>query len=341
MSTSDSRERLAQGVAGYFYDGQQSARVTVTVRIIGREVMVDAPTLSRVALLRDVEVSDRIGNTPRFLRFRDGASCELLDNDAVDAALEAAGTHAFARHVSRAERAWRWVIAALMLVVVGSWAGITYGIPALAKQAAHAIPLERERWLGEKVLAQLDGGWLKPSGLPPARQAVLKGYLTEMGRSIGGGRGFRLELRAGGSLRANAFALPGGIVVMTDELVEIAANDEELKAVMAHEVGHVMERHSLRSLLQNSATAALVASFTGDISSVVAVAPTVLLHAKYSRDFERAADVFAFRWLDSQHISRQRFADILERLEKKYGGVDYGYLSSHPRTSERVNGARD
>lgn len=340
MSTSDSSERARGGIAGHYYDGHNSSRTPVIVTIIQREVTVLGPSIERVALLRDVTISDRIGSTPRCLRFRDGASAEVTDNDAIDAALAATGSRSLSHYVGRMERAWSWAIAAFIVVLVGGWAFIAYGIPAVANQAAHAIPTARERWLGERVLREMDDGWLKPSKLPAARQAQLKAYLSGMTRTLDDGRAYRLELRVGGPMKANAFALPGGVVVMTDELEKLAANDDELRAVMAHEVGHVVERHSMRSLLQNSATAALVAALTGDVSSVVAAAPTVLLHAKYSRDFERAADHYAYRWLDSQHIPRSRFADLLERLDREYGGADFGYLASHPRTAERITGAR-
>jgi Zn-dependent protease with chaperone function len=127
---------------------------------------------------------------------------------------------------------------------------------------------------------------------------------------------------------------------MTDELVELSQSDDELAAVLAHEVGHVVHRHSLRMLLQNSATSILMVAIVGDISSasvLVASVPTVLVQARHSRQFEEEADDYAYAWLDRAGISRRTFGAILERLEEKYGGQDIpSWISSHPPTAQRV-----
>ena len=84
---------------------------------------------------------------------------------------------------------------------------------------------------------------------------------------------------------ANAFALPNGTIVVTDDLVKLAEHDDELVAVLAHEIGHVVSRHALRRVLQDSGVMLLVAGITGDIvsiSSLAAALPTLLIEAKYS-----------------------------------------------------------
>ena len=81
---------------------------------------------------------------------------------------------------------------------------------------------------------------------------------------------------------ANAVALPAGIIIMTDALVELSENDEELAAVLAHEIGHVRNRHALRALLQNSVVAGSIILVTGDASSAGSIAagiPTLLARA--------------------------------------------------------------
>ena len=138
--------------------------------------------------------------------------------------------------------------------------------------------------------------------------------------------------------------MPGGIVVMTDELVELAESDAEIMAVLAHEVGHLYGRHSLRILLQNSLSALLIAGLTGDISNITALSaavPTVLMQAKYSRDFEREADDFAFEYLEGRSVSTNALSDLLLRLEQSDsddGGGIPGWLSSHPPSRERKDG---
>jgi predicted Zn-dependent protease len=142
----------------------------------------------------------------------------------------------------------------------------------------------------------------------------------------------------------NALALPSGIVVVTDSLVELAHSDAELIAVLAHEIGHLRQRHTLRRMLQGSATALLIVAITGDVGSIMSLAaalPTVLLNSSYSRDFEREADDFALDYLQRRSISPQALGDILLRMEKSSGGGSDipDYLSSHPSTRERARKA--
>ncbi|MGH8310383.1 MAG: M48 family metalloprotease, partial [Steroidobacteraceae bacterium] len=99
-------------------------------------------------------------------------------------------------------------------------------------------------------------------------------------------------------------------------------------------------RHSLRMLLQNSATSLLMIALVGDISSasvLVASVPTVLVQAKHSRQFETEADEYAYAWLDREGVPRRHFGAILERLEEKYGADDVpSWISTHPSTAQRV-----
>ena len=115
--------------------------------------------------------------------------------------------------------------------------------------------------------------------------------------------------------------------------------------MLAHEFGHLRQRHILRHVLQDSATALLIAVTIGDLTSLTslaAAAPTLLLQAKFSRDFEREADDFALEYLARRGIPPETFAAILQRMEEKGpGGKDApDYLSTHPATRERIERAR-
>ena len=142
---------------------------------------------------------------------------------------------------------------------------------------------------------------------------------------------------------ANAFALPSGIIVVTDELVELAQDDDEILAVMAHELGHVHHRHIMRTIIQNSATALIIAILIGDLSSIAglsATIPTVLMEAHYSREFELEADSFAVHRLSEMGKNPAALGRILQRLtedhESDEGSTLWRYLSTHPATQERV-----
>jgi Zn-dependent protease with chaperone function len=118
--------------------------------------------------------------------------------------------------------------------------------------------------------------------------------------------------------------------------------------VLAHELGHLRERHALRGLLQASAVGALVAVWVGDVGSVATALPAFVLEARYSRDFEREADAYAAAVLGANGLGTRPLADLLARLEASQGGPRprgglVAYLSSHPATAERIRalGARE
>jgi predicted Zn-dependent protease len=174
----------------------------------------------------------------------------------------------------------------------------------------------------------------------------LRARFAAMTEPLADGHTFRLEFRRSGRIGPNAFALPSGIIVVTDELVMLAEHENEIVAVLAHEIGHVRHRHGLRTLLQNSAVALLIASVTGDLASVTALSaalPTLLVEAKYSRAFETEADRFALEYLREHRIPPAHFADMLSRLDVAIGRKRevHDYLASHPVTSERIRMFRE
>jgi Zn-dependent protease with chaperone function len=327
-------------IGGRYFDGRSSvARAAQLeldedgiVRVLGLAAQVWAP-------LAELVISDRIGRIPRRIVFTDGSTFETDDNDAVDALARVRGTAWLLHAVSRWERRWLPALAALGAVAVIAVLFVQIGIPALADGAAAAMPTSTDRAIGAQSLELLDAALFEPSELPESRQDALQALFRDLVASLDDGHDYRLELRHGGRVGANAFALPAGIVVLTDELCELAQHDEEIVGVIAHEIGHVRGRHALRLLLRNAGVAALSLALLGDVSTtstLAAAVPTALLDARHSREFETEADDFAYAWLDRNGIARAHFAALLLRLEQSSDGAGYGWLSTHPATSERI-----
>ena len=129
----------------------------------------------------------------------------------------------------------------------------------------------------------------------------------------------------------------------------MAKHDDELAAILAHELGHVRGRHIMRHILQSSAAGLIVATLTGDLVSITSLAatlPTVLVNASFTREFEREADDAAIAWMRSAGVPPRCYAEILGRLQAQLDarrGESTGdnqpvrnYLSSHPGTGERI-----
>ena len=329
-------------VTAFFHDGKSSAQRVVLIEATAPDrLRVTGDGIDLSYPLTDVRVSPRVGNTRRYLYFADGSQCETADNDAIDL-IFSAQTGTLASLLHRWESRFGYALLALALTLLAIWGGISYGVPALAKHVAFSLPASTETAMGQNALASLDQFLFAPSQLADARQRELSGIFADMTTGLDRGQAYRLEFRRSDKLGANAIALPSGIIVITDDLVQLAKNNDELIAVLAHEIGHLKYRHALRRVLQDSATALIITGITGDITSITALAttvPTVLVQAKFSRDFEREADEFAIQYLQARGIALDSFAEILLRMEKqKPTAHDVpNYLSTHPATRERVD----
>ena len=331
-------------IRGTYFDGKTSGARTVevqigsaTIRIVGLEETRDIP-------IGSVIVSEPLGRTNRSIQLEDGARIDLPDSPELDRIGGGRSPFGLAHAL---ERRWQSVLAVTVLVIAVCWAIVTVGGPNAARYLAAVIPVGVSITISDEGLAQLDRFFFEPSELDQQVQGEILEQFFQVARFAEGDHQLRLEFRAGEGIGANAFALPSGIVIVTDELVELSENHEELVAVFAHEAGHVVNRHSMRLLLQSSATAMLVAAFTGDITSLSSLAasiPTVLVQSGYSRTFELEADAYAYEFLESENIPATRFTDILLRLEAEYGGGVEGVLSyflTHPPATERVEGGSD
>jgi Zn-dependent protease with chaperone function len=215
-----------------------------------------------------------------------------------------------------------------------------YGVPLLARVALREVPVSLDQTLGKGTLNALDQLYTKPTGLDAAHQRQLQAIFASVVADQPDPKRFHLELRRGASLGPNAFALPDGVIVLTDELTELSQNPDELRAVFAHEIGHVVRRHGMLTVLQRSGVAALMYALFADaasVSTLVAGAPAMLASARYSRALETEADDVAFVYLKRHNIPSHVMKDLLQRVEKKLGksSADMGYLATHPATRDR------
>ena len=329
-------------VKGLYYDGKSSAGHAIELHFpqsVEGPLRITGSGIDRTIPLSEIRVSPRIGNSRRKLYLPDGAVVETADNDAIDGAFANAPDAKRHRVLHVLESRFRYVVLAIAATAIAVWLVIEFGIPALAREVAVNLPASVEIRIGQGALDGLDKLVFKPSKLPETRKEELRQLFAKI---AGDGAGYTLEFRGGGRMGANALALPAGTVVLTDELVALAKRDEEIAAVLAHEVGHLRNRHSLRHVLEQSVTGLLIIAVTGDVNTILAAAPLAVVNARYSQAFEREADDYALHYLASQSIDPVVFSDILLRLDAQHpqGGMPT-FLSSHPATEERAKRARE
>lgn len=345
-------------IRGHLYGASRSQRQAAELERVGGAVRVLVQGRERVAPIaaERLDISSRIGDTPRFIHFPTGVKFETPDNAGVDRLLSEAGLRHGLLH--RLESKLRYVLLGILASALLVWGTLRYGIPALAEVAAFSLPASVNAQVGRGALQILDHQLLAPSHLAPQTRQRLRRRFRRFAEGVPTGVPVHVVFRdAQKSIGANALALPSGTVIFTDQLVRLAHNDEELVAVLAHEMGHVARRHGLRQTIQGSALGGFAVLIFGDVSSVsstVAAIPVMLTRLGYSREFEREADTFAVAALRRRGIALDNFRHILLRLERREacppprdaradcepgdggGGNLGGYLSTHPPTRERL-----
>ncbi len=331
-------------VSGRYFDGTSSRAIVVEVVAYAGHLRIQGEGVDREIELAAITASERLGSTARILRLSGEATLELPDSDELEAVLRPATIHGAPRFVFGLERHWLAVCVAVAITLAVGWLVVVDGVPALASYVAHRVPADIATELGRGTLEALDEQVFGATELDAESRGNFRDRFEVLAAEASLEIAPRLEFRAGLGVGANAFALPSGIVVVTDELVMLAEREEEVVAVMAHEIGHVRHRHGLRSVLQSVGIGVLVAGALGDFVSVGSVAgalPLLLVQMQYSQGFESEADAYGGDLLEAVGLDREHLATALERLAADSGADAVpGYLSTHPATDERVQAIR-
>ncbi len=255
------------------------------------------------------------------------------------------------------ERSPSLILFSVIFVVGFAFALVKWGIPAAAHVVANQLPATALNSWGdqaEKYIFEMT----EPSELPKARQEVL---LKKYQQLVAEDHPAKVLFRGGGHIGANALAIPNNTIIVTDELVEMAKDDYELIGVLAHEQGHLVQRHSLQQSLSGLGISIILLMITGDGSDILTSLPVAAVGASYSRDFESEADLYALKMMSKQNIPTIHFANFLQRMEdeeQKEIQVEVGkekgetksdpdkkswtdFFQSHPATKARIEAVRN
>jgi Zn-dependent protease with chaperone function len=352
---------------GVYFDGQSSRDqpATLTVdRQTATLTVTASPPLGVPGTLpfegrwpaRELRVETPIPGVRRAVTLPGGGRFETRDDAGVSRWERATGRNRVLGGVRALESRWWAALAALGVSLVVMAVFVLDGLPAVAQQAAFATPRSVLATFDRETIDFLQNGdYFGPSTLSAARQAQLKAEFRKVAAWAGGGYPYRLLLRdgeAGGAneIGANAFALPGGTVVMTDQLVALARSDRELMGVLAHETGHVTGRHGLAGVYQALGLTLVTTVITGDLISAgtfAAAVPAALLSGGYSRAAETESDEVSGRYMLKAYGTTRPLQAILARLEKEdeedseapsgpSGPSIFDLLSTHPGTPARI-----
>jgi Zn-dependent protease with chaperone function len=332
---------------GCYFDGARPVAIPARLDFDRRAVRLKAERVAESVTgdftADQLKVSARIGTSERFIALPNGGQFLCADNAFLDTLPQESPSEGL---VAWLEQRWKVALGCVVLVFAMLLSGYVFGLPAAAKYLAARIPFRTESSLGAQAISWLDdNGWLKPTKLAPNRQKEIYKGFEGLYQGLPFEEHYHLHFRSSDFIGPNAFAFPGGAIVITDKMIETAATTDEVMAVLAHEIAHVEQRHTLRNIMQSSAIGLIAATVTADaatLSGAIAGLPMMLAQTKYSRRFEAEADDYAFNLLKQKGYSPEAFADLMERLSKDHpqrrGPMTW--IATHPATSQRVEKAR-
>ncbi len=317
--------------------------VACTARFAGSYLQVDGAHHQSIAAT-DIHTSvGGFDDTSLFLNWQAGGQRYALSpvDAAARATLSATAPPELQKNLKRSKRqsfsqSWVWYGALTMIGLVALGLVFAYfQTERLTHWLAEKVPVETEVRLGEATLSQV-----KAEG-----DLVDSGKALEMVKDIGGRltKGSRYEyqwfLKDDPSI--NAFAVPGGIVVVHTGLIARASSPEEVAGVLAHEVQHIELRHSLQNMIHAAGWAAILAVTLGDVTAITGVLLHQAGNLRHSRRLESEADARGLQALARAKIPLGGMEAFFGKLAEENKDSDtFALLSSHPATTERLANIR-
>ncbi len=340
-----------QGVSAKFFDGQSARSHSVLVRVVDHE--------NGSALLIEQDGQEpRHWPTPHLRELRHQARDEgiVLRLDGSDPArliiphgpaediIRKISPNLHQRHVPKSmqRKLLFWAGGAIASVVLI----LLVILPALSGQLAKMVPLSREIAMGRTAVEQIDKylGKSKTSLVchNEAGDLAVAKMITRL--TSRANLPYQLNVRVFNYDLENAFAVPGGYIVLFSGLIKAADTPEEVAGVLAHEIGHVVHRDSTRRTLRTAGSAGIIGMVFGDFAGgFAALAVTKqLINAQYSQGAESSADDFAHELLAQAELPSAPMGVFFDKLKKKYGGKTglMSHLASHPELGKRADKAR-
>lgn len=227
------------------------------------------------------------------------------------------------------------VVVLLIFLFIGiGFFTLFFFLPWLGEKAANLVPLEAETQLGDR-LAEI---YTQESETNDSANYYMKEFVKQLSLDDT----YKIEVRVIESKEINAFALPGGRIFVYSGIIDKMDAYPELVALLGHEVTHVVNRHSLKSICRSAATSIVLASLFGDVSGITSGLLSQAEEFKqlhYSRELETEADDNGLNILLENQVDPRGMLNLLKLLKAEGAELPQfmKYLSTHPDTDSRIS----
>lgn len=334
-------------ITGFAFLATSSRRVSARLEHAGHEgeawVRIIAQDESEEELarspLRAVQIDAALGRADRKLTFEDGTVFETADHEGFQK-IEGQ-THGARLH--RLERFGPHLIGFAIACLAAAYVLWRYGLDLLAALAVAATPQIVVEQIDRGTLRTLDLVMAEPTTLMKDDQArvrvIYERVVDALPQSEKDARSFTLLFRDLPNAGPNAFALPGGTMVMTDDLVRAFPDENVLAGILGHEIGHVVEEHGLRRLYRSLGAYVLIAFLageTGPLMEDLLLEGNALLALSYGRKQETSADRFGLALSHDAGFDPSGLKVFFKKLSEKTGDEPQ-WSSTHPSHDKRID----
>ncbi|MFK8008113.1 MAG: M48 family metallopeptidase [Saprospiraceae bacterium] len=336
---------MISNIQGVFFDGQSSKPNLVSVYLNEHSISFatdNDPSMVKEIAIKDIENIDFSSTGNLQLKFGEFPFQTLMIEGADDIAeFRSRYPSAFSSSIySRVLRGNVFkVVASSFVTLVGVlFIYIFFVAPFIAEKAVILIPKNAEIALGEKMTEPL----FASLDIDESKSKILTDFFNEVGFESG----YPLELYVVDDPIVNAFAVPGGKIVIYQGILDVFDSWEQLAAVLAHELAHVEKRHSLKQMSRSLSTYLVFSILTSDASGVSAVIVEnafMIKDLSNSRSMETEADMIGFDYLQDLSIDPNGMVKLFEVLQNQEALLGENMqtalkiLSTHPLTQDRIN----
>lgn len=325
-----------------FFAAQSSQYQEVTLDVESQQLIVSGEHVNQRVSLDNLVITPPMANLPQEIKLPCGGLLVLPKGSEL--------SQLNSRHggvIDWLEKNKFACLLALLLVPLCFYGIVTKGIPTLAKELTPMVPMSVKQSIDRQVMYVFDELMLKPSELDENTQQhwqqLWQKSLEQLDLQQ---NSYQVLFRQSPSMGANAFALPGGTIVVTDELLKLLKNNEDaVMAVVFHEIGHVEHQHGMQLIAESLATTVLMTYIFGDMEGIAELYSgsfTSIVQNQFSQQLEKEADSYAVKQLQAFDIPTSALADALLAISADHEKLDklQQYLSSHPSVESRVKFAQ-